>query len=282
MKLGNLEIRNTRDLIGPDTRICTLLYSPAKFGKTELASSLSEITTKYRGKPCLVIACEVAEGGGTMSISRKGLDYVTPSNFNEMEGLIAQLATDETYGGVILDNATDYVIRIVRPHALKFPAKERVLGAREVGVPVRSDYQVMAEVARQHLNKLVSLTNKNIPERYRKDLIVTALEKERTDDEGNLTSITPDFPGALANVATALFQSVVSIKIKQKVVPDPAGKPGATKRQSSRLLHVKADGLRVGDDRTGIFQHDYPLTAEDGTPIGLLPMYEQWLAQVKK
>ena len=211
-----------------------------------------------------------------MSVARKGLDYVQPQNFTEMEGLLAQLQTDKTYGGVILDNATDYVIRIVRPYALKFPSKERVLGAREIGVPHRGDYQTMAEAARQHLNKLVALTNENTPKEFRKDLIVTALERERTDDDGTLLAITPDFPGALANVATALFQSVVSIKIKPRVVPDPA-KAGATKRVTARMLHVKADGIRVGDDRTGIFVHDAALTAEDGTPIGLLPMYEQWL-----
>lgn len=288
MKLGGLEVRNTKTLISPDTRICGLIYSPGKRGKTTLAASLADVTMKYRGKPTLFIACEVAEGGGTMSVAHRGLDYVQPSNYTEFNTLLTALETDETYGGVVLDNATDYVIRIVRPYALKFPSKERILGAREIGVPHRGDYQTMAESARQHLNKLVYMTNESTPERYRKDLIVTALEKEKTDDDGNLVSITPDFPGALANVATALFQSVVSIKIKNKVVPDPAN-PGKTKRVSARMLHVKAetDAFRVGDDRTskdgkpGIFQHDFVLTDDDGKPLGLLPMYESWLQQFK-
>lgn len=281
MKIGNLTVNNTRGLVSPATRICGMIYSPAKFGKTELASSLNDITQKYRGKPTLFIACEAAEGGGTMTVSAKGIDYVMPSSWSDMEQLLSNLACDETYGGVILDNATDWVFRIIKPHALKFPTKEKLLGARQEGVPVRSDYQVMGECARQQLNKLVNLTNENTSERFRKDLIVTALERERTDESGVLTAITPDLPGALSGVATALFQSVMSIRIKQRTVPDPV-KPGSTKRVMQRYLHVAADGLRVTDDRVKMFPHEYSLTSDEGKPIGLLPLYEAWLAQFKK
>ncbi len=277
MRLGGLDIQNTKNLINADTRICSLIYCPSKFGKTELASGLNDVTVKYRGKPTLFIAVEVAEGGGTMTLARKGLDYVTPSNWSEMEKVIAELSTNDYYGGIVVDNLTDYVVRIVRPYALKFPAKESALGAREHGVPVRSDYQTMAECARQQLNKLLNLSNKTTPEKYRKDIVMTALEKDKNDERGNLEAIKPALPGALADVVTAMFQSVVGIKIKQKVVKLP---DGTTAKVSGRALHVKADGVRITDDRMGLWPHDYALTDDSGQPVGLLPIYERFLSNL--
>lgn len=276
MRIGKVEIQNTRTLVGPDTRLCTLIYAPSKFGKTELASGLDDVTRKYRGKPTLTIAVEVAEGGGTMTVARKGIDYVTPANWSDMEAIIAELGTNDYYGGLIVDNLSDYIVRIVRPYALKFPPKENAVGAREHGVPGRSDYQVMAECARQQLNKLMNLSNKNTPDKYRKDIIMTALEKDKNDEQGNLESIKPALPGALADVVTAMFNSVVSIKIKQKIVKD--AESGQTRKVSGRVLHVRADGVRITDDRMGMWPHDFALTDDNGGPVGLLAIYERWLA----
>lgn len=281
MKLGSLEIRNTRNLVSTDTRIAALLYSPAKYGKTELASSLNDITLKYRGKPSLFIACEVAEGGGTMTLHRKDMDYVMPSNWREMEEILAALAGDEKYGGVILDNATDYIVRIVRPYALKFPSKEdnsKFSGPRIHGVPMRSDYQTMAECARQQLNKLLNLTNETTAPNVRKDLIVTALEKEVSDDNGNISAIKPALPGALADVVTAMFQSVVSLRIKPRIV----GSANNTRSIPARQLMVLEGGTKIMGDRCGLWKNEQSLTDDNGKPIGLLPMYEAWLEEVKK
>ena len=275
-RIGNCTVKSTKNLLNESTRLCALLYAPAKFGKTELASSLDEFTRKYRGKPTLFIASEVAEGGGTMTLNNKDIDYVMPSNWNDMETLLASLATNEYYGGIVLDNASDYVSRIVKPHALAFPAKERETGARTVGVPVRSDYQVMGECTRTQLNRLINLTNENTPERYRKDLIVTALQREKTDEQGNLQGIVPDLPGALADSVTAMFQSVLSIGVKQKVIKNA---DGSSKRLSTRILYSAVDPMRRTDDRMGIFKaaHETTLTSEDGKPLGLVPIYERWL-----
>jgi len=267
--------------VSPDTRICGLIYAPSKYGKTELASSLGDITKKYRGKPTLIIACEVAEGGGTMTLHRKDCDYVMPTTWQDMEQLLAALAGDETYGGVVLDNATDYIVRIVRPYALKFPSKEAnsaFSGPRQHGVPMRTDYQVMAECARQQLNKLINLTNETTPAAVRKDLIVTALEKEHTDDGGNVESIKPALPGALADVVTAMFQSVVSIRIKNKIV----GPANNTKSVAGRLLHVMEGEKRITGDRCGLWKNGQSLTTDTGEPIGLLPMYSEWLESMAK
>lgn len=278
MQLGTLEIQNTKDLLGPDTRLCALLYTAAKFGKTELASGLNDICLKYRGKPCLFIAVEAAEGGGTMTLASKGISYVTPKNWTEMEGVLASLASDSTFGGVVLDNSTDYVARIVKPHALAMPNKKEIAlqHMRAVGVPARSDYQTMGEAARGHMNKLINLTNRNTDPKFRKDLIVTALERKHENDDGSLAAITPDLPGALAGSVTAMFQSVIGIKISPRVVKQP---DGTTLRVSGRVLNSEADGIRVAGDRTGIFKNGYSLTGDDGKAVGLFPMYASWLQQ---
>lgn len=279
-QIGNLEVRSTKGLRSRNTRVCALLFSPPKFGKTEMASGLDELTRKYRGKPTLFIACESAEGGGTMSISEKGIAYVMPNSWGDMEQLLAALETDETYGGIVLDNGTDYVNRIVKPHALAFPSKEKILGARIDGVPVRSDYQVMGENARNHFNKLVNLTSDKKPERYRKDLIVTALEREKSDEQGVLQYISPDFPGALQQVAPSIFQSVASITIKPKVLTMP---DKTTRRTSMRHLYCTEDGKRISGDRTKMLIHDYPLSNDDGSPRNaILEMYEKYLTQFEE
>lgn len=254
-----------------------MVFCRAKFGKTTLAASLDAVTRKYRGKPTLIIASEVAEGGGTMTLNGQDIDYVTPQSWTEMENLLANLATNDYYGGVVLDNASDYVARIVKPHALAFPnTRDKDAGQRAIGVPGQSDYQVMGECARQQFNRLVNLTNESTKEQYRKDLVVTALERENKSREGDVLSVTPDLPGSLRDSVTALFQSVVSISIKNKVIKEPNG---TSKRISTRVLHVNADGLRVTDDRTGIFIDGFPLTKDNGQPQGLLELYEQFLSR---
>lgn len=278
--IGSLSIKNTKNLLNENTRICALLYAPAKFGKTKFAADLDNFTKKYRGKPTLIIASEVAEGGGTMSLNDLDIDYVMPKNWSEMESLLASLATDETYGGVVLDNVSDYVARIVKPHALAFPTKEKLLGARTVGVPVRSDYQVMGECTRTQLNRLINLTNENTAEKYRKDLVVTALMKEEKDEAGNTTAVVPDLPGALSGAVTAMFQSVLSIGIKNKVIKQ---QDGSTMKVPGRVLYSVLDGLRRTDDRTGIFKefHEQSLTTDDGKAIGITSVYDAWLGKIK-
>lgn len=274
-------MRSTKNLVSADTRICGLIYAPSKYGKTQLASSLDDITRKHRGKPSLFIACEVAEGGGTMTLHSKDVEYVMPTSWREMEEILAALAGDDKYGGVILDNATDYIVRIVRPYALKFPSKEdnsKFAGTRQHGVPGRSDYQVMAECARQQLNKLLNLTNETTPPNLRKDLLVTALEKEVTSDSGTVEAIKPALPGALADAVTAMFQSVVSIRKKARIV----GAANNTRSVDARQLQVVEGGTKIMGDRCGLWKDGENLTADDGTPIGLLPMYEAWLTTLPK
>ncbi len=289
MKLGTLEVRNTRTLISPETRICALVVAPPKQGKTVLASSLDAITRKYRKKPVLFVASEVAEGGGTMSLTQledlkeRGIEYVTPNTWQESEALWASLRTDEHFGGIVLDNLSDYADRIIAPYVLTFPCKEensKFAGTRKHGVYQRTDYIPASEFARQHLNKLIALTREDIDARYRKDLIVTALEKERKSPDGDtVLGVKPKLPGQLGDGIPAMFQSVVAIRKEGKVIG--AGTANS-RRIELRTAYTGGDGLRpyLGD-RTGMWPLEASLTDENGQPVGLLPLYEAWLAKMQ-
>lgn len=260
MKIGGLEVRSTRNVINPDTKLCNLVYAYNKYGKTTLAATLNEMTLRYYGKPTLVVACEVAEGGGTMSIQEFDVPYVTPQSLNDLQAVIAALPSDQTYAGVVLDNATDVVARFVKPYALKFPySKGTPAATRVAGVPEQGDYQTMGEKMREILAGFIWLTTLPDP-KFRKHLVVTATLKDKTDRDGNLICIQPDLPGAMAQTATSMFQTVSSIDVKQRVVEDPA-KPGGKLRVTERVLVSSAEGTgkRILGDRTNVFPTEAPL-----------------------
>jgi hypothetical protein len=235
--------------VNPNTRLCALVYAPAKFGKSTLAATLDRMTKKYLGKPSLIIATEPGEGGGTMSIQDFGVDYVVPKDFNDYNKLIAALQTDSYYGGVALDSSTEWVHRYLKPVAMKLPSKQKT-AQREYGVPEWGDYQVMGEDARKRFNQLIALTTLD-DLRCRKHLLVTALLKQKFDENGStLLKVSPDLPGSMSDAATAMFQTVATIKVKTVVVRGIDGKPVRT---AQRVLVTDADGVYVLGDRTKVF-----------------------------
>lgn len=254
MKIGNVEVRNTKDLFGEWTRLCAMIWAKPKFGKTYLASGLDKVTKKWYNKPTLFIAVEAADGGGTMSIRKMGVDYVEPKSFSEFQAIVAGLQTDTTYGGVVLDNASDLVKRYIQPVALQIPyEKGGAPMSRAKGVPAQGDYQTMGEMLRTELNSLVNLTKKGVPDAIRKHLIVTALEYEKASRDGKDTiSIGPALPGQMADTASAMFQTMLTIEVERKVVPDPTNAK-QTIAQYNRIMVSQADGKKILGDRMGIF-----------------------------
>jgi|SRR5579859_226805 len=253
-KLGNLQIRNTKDLLGPDTRLCALMWAKAKFGKTKWASALDKITKRWYNGPTLFIAVEAADGGGTASIADQGVDYVEPTSYGEFQGIVAALQGDTKYKGVVVDNASDLVKRFIQPEALKLPYdKGNPPMSRAKGVPAQGDYQTMGEMLRTELNKLVNLTKKTTDERVRKHLVVTALEYEKTSRDGQtVLSVGPALPGQMADTATAMFQAVLTIDVEPRVVADPKD-PKKTVRVNERVVVCEADGKRILGDRLNVF-----------------------------
>lgn len=212
-----------------------------------------------------------------MSIEDAGVDYVVPQTMEELNRIIAALASDTKYGGVVFDSATEYVNRFLKPYALRLPyTKGTPPATRLEGVPEQGDYQTMGERARMDFNKLINLTShpdKNI----RKHLVVTALEKERTDRATQaLVAIQPDLPGAMSQAATSMFQSVAGIELRTSVQPDPSD-PKKTIRVTRRQLVTEAteESKRVVGDRTRRIPNGAPLDLEK-------IWYEYWVPTFKE
>ncbi len=272
--LGGVPVRNTANLITPDTKICVLVYAPGKFGKTTLGATLDKLTREVLGKPSIFVAVEAADGGGTMSIQDFGVDFVQPTSLSELRAVAAGLETDTKYGGVILDNSTEVVKQFVQPYALKFASKMKD-PRREAGVPARDDYQTMGEEMRKLLNRFVRLSAH--PDlRIRKHLVVTALLKEKLDEDGKVViRIQPDLPGAMADAATAMFQTVATIKIREKIVRGADNKP---MRTYERVLTTEGTGVWILGDRTHCFPAEGPLDLAAVWKDGFVPRFGQGAA----
>jgi len=250
--LGGLAIKNTRNAINADTRLCALCYAPPKRGKTTLGATLDKMTKRFRNKPTLVIAVEAADGGGTSSIQEWGVDFVQPESYQQLTALAAALATDTKYGGVVLDNATDLVKRVIQPYSMTFPSREKI-ATRGAGVPERSDYQTMGEVLRNVCNNFINLTKHPNPA-IRKDFLMLALEREKSDGE-SITAIQPDLPGAMSQTASAMFELVCTLAVRRVVKPDPEN-PKRPIVEMKRVLCTASDGVRVLGDRYKIFPEE--------------------------
>lgn len=275
--LGGIAIRNTRNLITPDTRIAAMIYAPPKRGKTTFGATLDRMTKRFLGKPTLFIAVEAGDGGGTMSIHGADVDFVCPATMEELNKLIAALSTDTKYGGVVFDSATEYVNRFLKPYALRFPyTKGAAPATRLEGVPEQGDYQTMGERSRMDFNKLLNLTAHPDPN-VRKHLVVTALEKEKTDRKTQeVLSIGPDLPGAMAQAATAMFQTVGCIELRTTVEPDPKD-PSKKIRVTRRTLVTDAteENKKILGDRTKLIPNGSPLDWEEIWETHWLPRFEK-------
>jgi hypothetical protein len=253
--IGGVEIRNTANLIGPNTKICTLIQGPPKRGKTSMAATLDTMCKKFFGKPALFIATEGAEGGGTMSIQELGVDYIQPENLEQWNSVVAGLGSDTKYAGVVVDSSSDLIQRYIKPMALKMPARTNP-PSRSKGVPVWDDYNVMGEFGRIEFNKLINLTTHPNPD-IRKHLVVTAIEKEFSDDDGNLKAIKTNLPGQLRDGVTAMFQTVGRILIRMDVVPSSVN-PAQKVRVPRYTFVTKNDSIADIGDRTHVLPPEAP------------------------
>jgi AAA domain len=274
--IGGITVHSTKNLINPNTKICMMLWAYPKRGKTTFASTLDALTKKHFSKPTLFIAVEAGDGGGTMSIQDADLDYVTPTSMEELNKIIAALTNDTKYGGVVLDSSTEYVNRFLKPYALQFPyTKGAASPTRLQGVPEQGDYQTMGERARSDFNRLINLTSHPDP-KIRKHLVVTATEKEKTDRATQaVTRIGPDLPGAMAEAATAMFQTVGTIELRTKVEPDPAD-PKRSRRTTERLLVTDAteENKKILGDRTKCIKSGMPLDFVKIWEEGFIPRFQ--------
>lgn len=255
MTLGSLAVRSTRELIHPDMRVCALVYAPSKFGKTTLAESMHRMTLATLKKPTLLIATEATEGGGAETLAHVDVPFVRISTHAELVGVLAALASDSTFGGAVLDSASDMSAGPLRRKALTYPNERDKDARREIGVPGRSDYQTMGQLTRDALQALINLTVL-APDKA-KHVMVTAREKV-VEDKGSVVRIGPALPGEMLEGAPGMFPTVGYIKIKRTVIP-PATKEGKPEVRMDRVLVTEADGVRLAGDRLKVLPAEGPL-----------------------
>jgi hypothetical protein len=236
--IAGIQITSSREILHPNSRLCLLEWAPSGYGKTELAGGLDDLTQSTLGKRTLYIAVEEGEGGGAATLRSRDIPMCVPKDYKDLHRILGLLRNDKSYGGLVLDSASETARKFVKSEALKYPCRENT-PTRATGVATRSDYQVMAELMSGLLRTCIGMTTHENPE-YRKHLIVTAADVQREEDE-KVVFIGPDLPGAMARAATQMFQQVFYLEIKPEVI--------GGKRVPIRYLVTSQDGVRAAKDR---------------------------------
>jgi hypothetical protein len=219
----SLQIKNTKTLVTPETfRWKVLVYGLPGTGKTEWLSGAPDLG---------VAACETGQGNGLLTIASKGIDYVTPDNLAELEAVCkGKVFPDKISVG--LDSLTEMNNRFIKEAALKIPRSRGSSPKRDKGVPELDDYQVMSEICRSLLRDLLAQD---------RHVICTATEKHRLPDaetgQGE-TLIGPELPGQLFTGSTAMFDTVLRLRTRQKL-RDPKD---AKSRYIERYFVTQPDG----------------------------------------
>jgi hypothetical protein len=196
-----LIIKNSKDLLKPeDFRLKILIFGDSGLGKTEFAS-----TAPNPG----VVAIETGHGQGLLTVAEKGLDYVTPTNYSELEeGLLKCFEDKET---IILDSLTAATKTHIKNRALAIPRSKGESDKRKIGIPELDDYGSMGELTRALLSKLLARP---------KHVIVTALSKYKQPDpesgRGDWQT-GPDLPGEMFLAAPGMFDIVLRIMSRRKL-----------------------------------------------------------------
>ena len=257
-----------------------LLWAASGKGKTKLAGSLHRLTMKYNGKPTLYIAVESGEGGGAATLRKIDSPLFVPNSMEELDRALASLRNDRTFGGVVLDSATEMVKKFVKTKALAYPGRDKgpvQSQLRTAGIPGRSDYQVMGELTRQVFQSLLNMSAVSDPA-LKKHILVTATDRTIEDDLGRMTFWGPDLPGAMAASAAAMFQISATIDIRPTVI-------GGT-RLGVRWLITETDGPKALKDRFDVFPKEgtrLKLSDTDSEGLDLCDMWEKyWIPQISE
>jgi hypothetical protein len=245
-----LIIKNSKDLLKPeDFRLKILIFGDSGLGKTEFAS-----TAPNPG----VVAIETGHGQGLLTVAEKGLNYVTPANYAELEeGLLKTFEDKET---IVLDSLTAATKTFIKDRALQIPRMKGESDKRKIGIPELDDYGSMGELTRRLMSKLLV---------RQKHIIVTALSKYKQPDPetGVGQAMTgPDLPGEMFTAAPGMFDVVLRLMSRKKLrdpkdakssyveryfITDSDGQGGLAKSRLKRQGLALLDREEVFDLTTG-------------------------------
>jgi len=196
----SLTIRKTRALIDPARfKFKVLIYGLPGLGKTQWVSTANQFGMG-------VAACETGLGKGLLTVAQHDLEYIEPQNLAELEAF-ANGAVFKDKSVIVLDSLSYMSKSFIKDAALAIPRGKGDTQKRSQGVPELDDYQVMAEITHRLLAKLLDRDQ---------HLIVTATEKDITNEATGETLYVPDLPGALALTCTAMFDFVLRLRSRQQ------------------------------------------------------------------
>jgi hypothetical protein len=219
----SLVVKNSKALVTENMKWKILLVGPAGAGKTSWISTAPNVG---------VAACESGHGSGLLSIAQSGLDYVEPRSKAEFESFCTgQVFKDKST--LAIDSLTAMTRTFIKDHALGFARNRGNSEKRAAGVPELDDYQIMAEVTRGLISKILDLD---------KHIIITCGVKALKDADGGIRGLAPDLPGAMADAAPGMLDFVLYVK-SRKVLRDPRDK---SSEYTQRYLISENDGYHTG------------------------------------
>jgi hypothetical protein len=199
-------------------------------GKTSWASTAPDVG---------IAACETGHGKGLLSIAHNDVDFVEPQSFVDFRSICNN--TFEPFlkkQSIALDSLTYMTKSFIKDHVLTaFPGKNpREAMRRAAGIPSGFDFGEISDLTRSLLGQLIGQS---------KNVIVTCLEKQEKDSEGNVTGLVPDLPGALQQGAPAMVDSVLYLKSRKRLL-DPKDPKSAI---LERYFVTVNDGFHLAKDR---------------------------------
>jgi hypothetical protein len=190
-----------------------------------------------------IAACETGVGSGLLTLAHNpGVMAVVPASFVDLRSVAYDTFLPfQKKQTRVLDSLTAMTKSFVKDHVLTAfsPRNQKEAARRQAGILTGFDYSDVADTVRTLLTKFLSIDA---------HIVVTALPKTEKDDAGNIISILPDLPGALAMGAPAMFDSVLHLKTR-KVIRDPKDPRSA---KIERYFITGADNIHVAKDRNSV------------------------------
>ena len=226
-------IKNTRELINPTNfKWKVLVYGLPGGGKTEWASGAMNPG---------IAACESGHGKGLLSVASKGLDYIEPENTGDLDQFCSGLLFKDK-DTLVLDSLSEMCRTFIKDAALAIPRAKGQSPKRSKGVPELDDYGTMGIMTQKYMRRLLAQD---------KHIVVTAglkIEKPDADTGRGSFLLGPDLSGQMFLGSAAMFDTVLSLKTRQKF-KNP--KDAKTKFVEHYFL-TEQDGMNIAKCRCNI------------------------------
>lgn len=197
----SLDPKNSASLIdAKNFRLKLLIVALPGTGKTEFVGTVPGVA---------VASCETGQGSGILTIAKRGVEYVEPATYPELESFCSGNVLKDS-PALAVDSLSAMARTFIKDYAItNFPRSRGETPKRRAGIPELDDYNTIGEITRRLLAKLLSQP---------KHIIVTAtlkLPQEARPEDGRLAQPgMPDLPGQLALASAAMFDCVFILRTR--------------------------------------------------------------------